>query len=49
MMFRDQIDKTMEVYVDDMLIKSKNVDDHVKHLGEMFAVLRNYYMKFNPP
>ena len=42
MMFRDQIGKIIEVYVDDMLVKSKNDDDHVKHLGEMFAVLKNY-------
>ena len=47
MMFRDQIDKTMEVYVDDMLVKLKNTDDHVKHLGEMFTILRNYQMKLN--
>ena len=35
MMFSDQIGKTMEVYVNDMLVKSKNVDDYMK--GEMFA------------
>ena len=30
MMFKDLIKKTMEVYVDDMLVKSKVVEDHVK-------------------
>ena len=38
MMFKDQIGKTMEVYVNDMLAKFKNVDDHVKYLEEMFPV-----------
>ena len=49
MKFRGQISKTMEVYVDDMLVKSKSTNDHVKYLGEMFAILRNYQMKLNPP
>lgn len=38
MMFKDQIGNTLEVYVDDMLVKSKDVGDHVKHLDEMFVV-----------
>ena len=48
MMFKDQISKIMEVYADDMLVKSKSVDEHVKHLGEMYATLRNYQLKLNP-
>ena len=48
MMFRNKIDKIMDVYVNDMPDKSKSTDDHVKHLGEMFTVLRNYQMKLNP-
>ena len=48
MMFKDQIGKTMEVYIDDMLVKSKKAVDHVKHLGEMFDILRRYRMKLNP-
>ena len=32
MIFKDQIGKSMEVYVDDMLVKSKMVGDHTKHL-----------------
>lgn len=47
-MFKEQIGKTMEVYVDDMLVKSKVATDHVKHLGEMFKILRKYQMKLNP-
>lgn len=47
-MFKDQIGKTMEVYVDDILVKFKETKDHVKHLGEMFNILRKYMMKLNP-
>ena len=48
MMFKEQIDKTMEVYVDDMLIKSKVTSNHVAHLIEMLRILRVYCMKLNP-
>ena len=34
MMFREQIGKTMEVYVDDMLIKSNTIVDYVVHLSD---------------
>ena len=47
-MFKPQIGKTMEIYVDDMLVKSKKAVDHMDHLAEMFAVLRKYRMKLNP-
>ncbi|XP_063948111.1 uncharacterized protein LOC108203333 [Daucus carota subsp. sativus] len=48
MMFKDQIGKTMEVYVDDMLVKSKEAQDHIQHLAEMFDILKKYRMKLNP-
>ena len=38
----------MEVYVDDMITKSKEPRDHVKHLEETFELLRKYEMKLNP-
>ena len=38
----------MEVYVDDMLVKSKVASDHVSHLADMFNILRAYRMKLNP-
>ena len=37
--FSDLIGKTMEVYVDDMLVKSLKKDDYVSDLREMFALL----------
>ena len=39
---------TMEVYIDDMITKSKNSAEHVKHLEETFGLLRKYKMKLNP-
>jgi hypothetical protein len=47
-MFRAQIGRNMEVYVDDMLVKSLNVGDHVMDLAETFETLRRYQMKLNP-
>ena len=47
-MFKQQIGKTMEVYVDDMLVKSLKADEHINNLKESFEVLRKYKMKLNP-
>ena len=38
----------MEVYIDDMLIKSKKHPDHANHLQQAFDLLRTYGMKLNP-
>ena len=46
--FRPLMDKTMEVYIDDMLVKSKERPDHKKHLQETFELLHTYGMKLNP-
>ena len=48
MMFAEQIGRTMEVYVDDILVKSKLVRDHIQDLDQMFKVLHRYQMKLNP-
>ena len=44
-MFRDLIGKSMEVYVDDLLVKSKEDAFHLPHLAEAFHVLRKFQMK----
>ncbi|KAL0378416.1 UNVERIFIED_CONTAM: hypothetical protein Sradi_3147100 [Sesamum radiatum] len=46
--FRPQLGRNMEVYVDDMLIKSKEAHHYVEDLNEIFAVLRKYRLKLNP-
>ena len=38
----------MEVYIDDMLVKSTTVELHIAHLVEAFLILREYNMKLNP-
>ena len=38
----------MEVYVDDMLVKSKEEHTHLDNLREMFTTLKQYQMKLNP-
>ena len=35
-MFKEMIGKTMEVYIDDMLVQSLKADDHIAHLEEVF-------------
>jgi hypothetical protein len=47
-MFQAQIERNMEVYVDDMLVKSKESRDHIRDLHEAFATLKQYGMKLNP-
>ncbi|KAL2235270.1 UNVERIFIED_CONTAM: Retrovirus-related Pol polyprotein from transposon opus [Sesamum indicum] len=47
-MFANQIGKTMKVYVDDMLIKSQRLENHLIHLESAFAIMRTYGMKLNP-
>ena len=47
-MFQKQIGTTMEVYIDDMLVKSTTAELHIAHLSEAFQILRNYNMKLNP-
>ncbi|KAJ9556549.1 hypothetical protein OSB04_011163 [Centaurea solstitialis] len=48
MMFKEHLGRTMEVYIDDMLVKSERSIDHVAHLKQSFDILRRYKMKLNP-
>ena len=47
-MFAHQIGRNVQVYVDDMLLKSRREDDHLDGLKETFDTLRSYNMKLNP-
>ena len=47
-MFQNQLGTTMEVYIDDMLVKSTSTGLYIAHLSEAFQILRNYNMKLNP-
>ena len=47
-MFTNQIGRNVPIYVDDMLVKSRREDDHLKDLKETFNTLCSYNMKLNP-
>ena len=47
-MFRPQIGRNVEVYVDDMLVKNLDEERHLDDLQETFNTLRRYNMKLNP-
>ena len=46
--FRPLVGRTVEVYIDDIVVKSKTRKDHAHHLQEFFHLLRRYDMKLNP-
>ena len=47
-MFAHQLGRNVQVYVDDMLVKSVRENDHLNDLQETFDTLRSYNMKLNP-
>ena len=47
-MFTHQIGRNVQVYVNDMLVKSIREDDHLNDLQETFDTLWSYNMKLNP-
>ena len=47
-MFAQQIGRNVQVYVDDMLVKSRREEDHLEDLRETFNTLRSYNMKLKP-
>ena len=46
-MFARQIGRNVQVYVDDMLVKSLQKDDYLSDLQETFDTFRAYNMKLN--
>lgn len=46
--FANLIGRNVEAYVDDMVVKSKQVDQYISDLEEVFDTLRKYRMKLNP-
>ena len=47
-MFSKHIGKTVEAYIDDMVIKTKKSKDHVSDIEEIFRIFRKFQMKLNP-
>ena len=46
--FCNQIGNMLEVYMEDMIVKSREDTDHAAHLREVFAQARQCKMRFNP-
>lgn len=46
--FKGLMERNVEAYMDDMLMKSLSFDQHLKDLDEVFTVLKIYKMKLNP-
>jgi hypothetical protein len=46
-MFKDQIGKTIEIYIDDMVMKSKSSQSHLEDLTETFRTLRLHKLRLN--
>ena len=47
-MFHDFIGKFMQVYIDDIVVKSSAETDHLDHLQQSFERMRKYELKINP-
>ena len=46
-MFEPIMGKTMDAYIDDMVVKSKNEPNHVRDLAELFAILKEHKLRLN--
>ena len=46
-MFRDKIGCTVEVYIDDMVVKSKQEMQHIDDLKGVFKILRRHKLRLN--
>src|ERR1051325_4903365 len=47
-LFHDMVHKEIEVYVDDMIAKSQNEEEHLVHLQKLFDQLRKFRLRLNP-
>ena len=46
-MFELQLRKNIEIYIDDMVVKSKAESEHVNDLGNIFDILRKHKLRLN--
>ena len=46
-MFEPQLGKNIEVYIDDMVVKSKVMSDHVEDLRNIFEILKRHKLCLN--
>ena len=46
-MFKLQLGKNIEIYIDDIVVKSKMISEHVGDLRAIFEILRKYKLRLN--
>ena len=46
-MFKQQLGKNIEIYIDDMVVKSKLESEHVNNLGNIFEILKRHKLRLN--
>jgi hypothetical protein len=46
--FKRQLNKNVEAYLDDVVVKTRNSDTHITDLEQTFASRREYCWKLNP-
>ena len=46
-MFESQMGKNIEVYIDDMVVKSRIVSEHIEDLTNIFEILRGHKLRLN--
>ena len=46
-MFESQLGKNIEIYINDMVVKSKVVSEHLGDVGNIFEVFRKYKLRLN--
>ena len=46
-MFESQLEKNIKIYINDMVVKSKMVSEHLGDLQAIFEILRKYKLHLN--
>ena len=46
-MFESQLGKNIEIYIDDMVVKSKMISEYLGNLQTIFEILRKYKLRLN--
>ena len=46
-MFEPQLGRSIKIYIDDMVVKSKVVSEHVGYLTNIFEILRKHKLHLN--
>ena len=46
-MFKSLLGENIEIYIDDMVVKSKVISEHLANLRDIFEILRSYKLRLN--